>query len=116
MPMVAGGSPTSSIDSDHTPTGGSSMLTPHTPHRVLSTYPSFISSVLDSPSASITLLRANETLEGLSRQLTELEHSRLLESDSDLTARCCCGALSDCPTLNARDRVDAKLKLCGGEC
>lgn len=77
--------------------------------------PSAFISPADSPSASVTLLRVNETLAGLSRQLAELEAERLLESDPDLTARgCCCGAITDCPTLAARDRVDAKLKLCGG--
>jgi hypothetical protein len=68
-----------------------------------------------SPSASVAMLRTAETLEGLAQQLTALDHSRLLESDPDLTARCCCGAVTDCPTLAARDRVDSKLKLSGGE-
>lgn len=68
----------------------------------------------DSPSASIAMLRTAETLDGLARQLTELHDSRLAESDPDIAVRCCCGASVDCPTFAARDRMDAKLKLCGG--
>lgn len=66
-----------------------------------------------SPSASIALERASETLAGLGRQLTELNMG---ESDPDIGTRCCCGASDGCPASAARGRLDAKLKLCGGEC
>lgn len=68
-----------------------------------------------SPTASVALLRTEATLEGLSRQLAELSDDRLAESDPDLFARCCCGAVSDCPTIASRERISTKLQLCGGE-
>ncbi|KAL1411085.1 hypothetical protein Q8F55_002035 [Vanrija albida] len=71
------------------------------------------STSVDSPSASITLERTAETLDGIARQLAQMHDERLAESDPDLGFRCCCGAASDCPTLAARARVDEKLKLCG---
>lgn len=65
-----------------------------------------------SPTASIALERASETLAGLGRQLTELN---MAESDPDVGARCCCNG-HDCAASGARGRLDAKLKLCGGKC
>ncbi|BEI97277.1 hypothetical protein CcaverHIS631_0208660 [Cutaneotrichosporon cavernicola] len=55
-----------------------------------------------SPTASIALERASETLSGLGRQLTELNGSDEL--------RCCCCRGHECA---ARSRADTKLKLCG---
>ncbi|CAK9784547.1 hypothetical protein CC85DRAFT_283031 [Cutaneotrichosporon oleaginosum] len=55
-----------------------------------------------SPTASIALERASETLAGLGRQLTELNGGD--------EPRCCCCRGHECA---ARTRGDAKLKLCG---
>lgn len=84
---------------------------------VASVRSNFSTASFDSPSASLVLVRANETLSELAGQLAELEAARLLDSDPDLrslTARCCCD-VEDCPTRRTRDRIDAQLKMSGGE-
>lgn len=73
----------------------------------------------DSPSAS-TFLRTAATLDGLARQLGDLNHSRESSYDDDSNGKCCCGSLAGsgsrgCKTMIERDRIEERMKLGGGE-
>lgn len=67
---------------------------------------------LDSPSAS-TFLRTAQTLEGLAKQLGNLED----EVKNDTEVICCCGVVVDeaqCEIGKERRSIKDKLKLSGG--
>lgn len=67
---------------------------------------------LDSPSAS-TFLRTAQTLEGLAKQLENLEDG--VKNDTEVI--CCCGGVVDgaqCEIGKERRSIKDKLKLSGG--
>lgn len=71
----------------------------------------------DSPSAS-AFLRTDATLDGLARQLGDLDHEREASYDDESSGRCCCGSLAGskgCRTMIERDRMEERMKLGGGE-
>lgn len=71
----------------------------------------------DSPSAS-TFLRTAATLDGLARQLGDLNHEREASFDDEAAGKCCCGASAGgrgCKTMIERDRMEERMKLGGGE-
>lgn len=69
----------------------------------------------DSPSAS-TFLRTAATLDGLARQLGDIN-----DEEPEEALRCCCGALvgegmgGTCAMMKERDRMEDRMKLSGGE-
>ena len=56
-------------------------------------------------------IQTSATLDGLAKQLGDLS------DDDDVEVRCCCGQVTTggCPTLLAREKGEAKLKMSGGE-
>ncbi|WVW82888.1 hypothetical protein I302_104901 [Kwoniella bestiolae CBS 10118] len=79
-------------------------------HQTLSPYTS--NAIPESPSASL-FLRTAETLDGLSKQLTNIKD----DHNEDVEITCCCGANlnggNTCKTLRERERLEEKLKLSG---
>lgn len=121
--------PSSSSSAQHhlrpsSPSTSSSYLSPRVPQytadsdsdRAASPEPQ---TETDSPSAS-TFLRTSATLDGLARQLGDLNHSRESSYDDESNGKCCCGSLAGsgsrgCRTMIERDRLEERMKLGGGE-
>ncbi|WVQ69886.1 uncharacterized protein L199_008109 [Kwoniella botswanensis] len=94
------------------PSSPTSSTSSQTDQQTLSPYHS--AAIPESPSASL-FLRTAETLDGLSKQLTNIKD----DNDTEVEIVCCCGSsLSNnsgniCKSLREREKLEDKLKLSG---
>ena len=93
----------------------SALLSPFAPSREINDDAASDAATPCPPSPSAgTFLRTSATLQGLARQLEDLNNEDNVEGDT----RCCCGASvigGSCPMIAERDRLEDKLKISGGE-